>query len=166
MMRRTTRNRGFTLIELLIVVTIIGIIIAISIINLINAMERARQRRTMGDIRSLSVAMEAFAVDKNHYPPAAGYTLPSGLTVPTKTLGLTADYLTPTYIKVVPMVDGWASWFNYDVSTSGADYMIRSCGRDGIPESSPSYGPTTNFNSDIIFTNGLFVQYPEAVQQQ
>ena len=165
-MRRDSRNRGFTLIELLIVVTIIGIIVAISIINLINAIERARQRRTMGDMRTLALTIEAFSVDKNRYPPAAGYTLPPGLTVPTKTLGLTANYLTPTYIKIVPMVDGWASWFNYDVSTAGTDYMIRSCGRDGIPESSPSYGPTTNFNADIIFTNGVFVQYPDGVQNQ
>jgi type II secretion system protein G len=165
-MRRDSRNRGFTLIELLIVVTIIGIIVVISIINLINAIERARQRRTMADARSLATAIEAFSVDKNRYPPAAGYALPPGLTVPTKTLGLTANYLSPTYIKIVPMVDGWASWFNYDVSTAGTDYMIRSCGRDGIPESSPSYGPTTNFNADIIFTNGVFVQYPDGVQQQ
>jgi type II secretion system protein G len=165
-MRRDSRDRGFTLIELLIVVTIIGIIVAISIFNLLNAIERARQRRTMGDMRTLALAIEAYSTDKNRYPPAAAFTLPSGLTIPTKTLGITRDYLTPTYIKIVPMVDGWASWFNYDVSTEGTDYMIRSCGRDGLPESSPSYGPTTNFNADIIFSNGVFVQYPDSVQNQ
>jgi general secretion pathway protein G len=164
-MMRASRDRGFTLIELLIVVTIIGIIVAIVVINLLNAIERARQRRTMGDMRSLAVAIEAFSTDKNRYPPAAGYTLPPGLTVPTKTLGVAATYLIPTYIKVVPMADGWGSWFNYDVSTTGADYMIRSCGRDGIPQSDPPFGPVTSFNADIIFSNGVFVQYPEGVQQ-
>src|SRR5450759_1086710 len=98
-MRRDSRDRGFTLIELLIVVTIIGIIVSISIFNLLNAIERARQRRTMGDMRTLALAVEAYSTDKNRYPPAAGYTLPSGLTIPTKTLGITRDYLTPTYIK-------------------------------------------------------------------
>lgn len=165
-MRRDSRDRGFTLIELLIVVSIIGIIVAISIFNLLNAIERARQRRTMGDMRTLALAVEAYSTDKNRYPPAAAFTLPSGLTIPTKTLGITKDYLSPTYIKIVPMVDGWASWFNYDVSTGGTDYMIRSCGRDGLPESSPSFGLTTNFNADIIFSNGVFVQYPDSVQNQ
>jgi len=165
-MRRALRDRGFTLIELLIVVAIIGLIVAIVIVNLINAIERARQRRTMGDMRSMAVAIEAFSTDRNQYPPAAGYTLPSGLLLPTKTLGVAGSYLVPTYIKVLPMVDGWNSWFTYAVSSSGNEYLIRSCGRDGIPESSPPFGPTTNFNADIFFSNGIFVQYPEGIQEQ
>jgi general secretion pathway protein G len=164
-MRRRPHDRGFTLIELLIVVAIIGIIVAIVVINLINAIQRARQRRTMGDMRSMAVAIEAYSTDRNQYPPAAGYALPSGLDL-TKTLGLTSTYLTPTYIKVVPMVDGWSSWYNYDVSSAGTEYVIRSCGRDGIADTSPPFGPTTNFNADIFFSNGTFVQYPEGVQQQ
>jgi type II secretion system protein G len=165
-MRRESQDRGFTLIELLIVVAIIGLIVAIAIINLINAIERARQRRTMGDMRSMAVAIEAYSTDKNQYPPSAGYTLPSGLSLPTKTLGTVSTYLVPTYIKVLPMVDGWNSWFNYEISSTGSDYILRSCGRDGIAETSPAFGPTTNFNSDIFFSNGVFVQYPEGIQQQ
>jgi general secretion pathway protein G len=165
-MRRAQRDRGFTLIELLIVVAIIGIIVAVVMINLINAIERARQRRTMADMRSISTAIEAYAIDRNAYPPAAGFTLPPGLSLPTKTLANTALYVEPTYIKTMPLTDGWNSWFQYDVSTLGTDYILRSAGRDGIPQATGavSFGVTTNFNADIIFVNGMFVQYPEGIQ--
>ncbi|MEO6327242.1 MAG: prepilin-type N-terminal cleavage/methylation domain-containing protein, partial [Thermoanaerobaculia bacterium] len=60
------RNRkGFTLIELLIVVAIIGIIVAIAIPNLLNAIQRAKQKRTMADMRSIGTAIEAYAIDHN-----------------------------------------------------------------------------------------------------
>ncbi len=163
-MRRKSGHRGFTLIELLIVVAIIGIIVAIVSFNLINAIERARQRRTMADIRTLAGAIEAYAADGNRYPPAGGSTLPSGLSLPTATLGLTMNYLTPTYIRFVPMMDGWHSWYNYDISSAGTDYILRSCGRDGIPDAAPPFGITTSFNADIIFADGAFLQYPEGIQ--
>ncbi len=94
--------KGFTLIELLIVVAIIGIIVAIAIPNLLNAIQRAKQRRTMGDIRSASTAVEAYAVDLNRYPPAAGsYDLPFAMG--TTTMNVVRGYLSPTYIKSVPL---------------------------------------------------------------
>src|ERR1017187_7289029 len=65
-------HKGFTLIELLIVVAIIGIIVAIAIPNLLNAIQRAKQKRTMGDMRSAGTAADAYAVDFNHYPAAGG----------------------------------------------------------------------------------------------
>ena len=53
---RRQAEQGFSLIELLIVVGIIGIIAAIGVPMMLNAMDRAKQRRTMGDMHSIVIA--------------------------------------------------------------------------------------------------------------
>jgi general secretion pathway protein G len=162
---RRTGSSGFTLIELLIVVAIIGIIFAIAVVNMINAIQRGKQKRSMADIRSLSTALEAYATDMNLYPAAAGYALPSGLSLPTGTFGAAAGDLSPTYIRVTPLQDGWNSWYLYGTGSSRADYVVRSAGADGVPQSSPLFGATSDFNADIILVDGTFVQFPEGAQR-
>ncbi len=166
-MRIRRDKRGFTLIELLIVVAIIGIIVAIAIPNLLNAIQRAKQKRTMADMRAIGTAAEAYAVDNNAYPPAAGFPWPTGVSMPGKTIGSNAqNLLMPTYIKQIPLRDGWNSWFLYDTFNNNQDYAIASAGKDGnTTANDPLAGPTTDFNADIIFIDGQFVQYPEGQQR-
>ena len=166
-MRIRRDKRGFTLIELLIVVAIIGIIVAIAIPNLLNAIQRAKQKRTMADMRSIGTAAEAYAVDTNQYPGAAGCTLPTTLNPSSwsRTFGSSVqDVLQPTYIKTLPLKDGWNSFFSYQVSTSAQDYGILSAGKNGSIDGCTG-GATTDFNSDIIFSDGQFIQWPEGMQK-
>ncbi len=158
-------RRGFTLIEMLIVVAIIGIIVAMAVANLVSAVQRAKQKRSMGDMRTVALAIESYTTDFNRYPAAAGFVLPTGLNLPTATLGTVETQLTPTYIKMVPMTDGWNSWFTYATTSFQSDYAVRSNGADGAPESAPSFGVTHRFEADIILVDGAFVQFPEGAQK-
>jgi len=62
-------RRGFTLIELLIVVAIIAILAAIAVPNFLEAQMRAKVVRVKTDFRNILVAMNAYHVDYNAYPP-------------------------------------------------------------------------------------------------
>jgi general secretion pathway protein G len=158
------KQKGFTLIELLIVVAIIGILAAIAIPNLLTAMQRSRQKRTMADIRSVATAWEARATDMNTYQ-LAGLSIPAWGTPTTSEL---AGALSPTYIKSMPLNDAWGNEFS--VGADDGAYVIASYGKDGLADlgDDTTINPTSTntFNSDIIFSNGSFLVYPEGVQNQ
>lgn len=153
-MRIRLNKKGFTLIELLIVVAIIGIIAAIAIPNLLNAIQRGKQKRSMADMRAVGTAAEAFAVDNNRYPTAGS-----------DVSAITND-LEPTYIKKLPVKDGWGTTFDYvvDNTSNAQQYTIQSYGKDATSESCQKV-LTQNFNNDICFSQGSFTQFPEGIQQ-
>jgi general secretion pathway protein G len=146
---------------ILVVVAIVGILAAIAIPNLLTATQRSKQKRTMADLRSIAVAVEGYASDHKAYPDVKDVAALSGV-------------LVPTYIRTVPLLDGWGHPMRYESWSSDGQridaYAVGSAGKDGSfsRASLREYqsAATTNFNEDIVFSMGSFVLYPEGLQVQ
>ena len=143
----------------LVLVAVLGIVAAIAIPNFLTAMERSKQKRTMADIRSLAIAVEAYSTDKRVYPQASSVA------------GLTSS-LSPEYIKTVPVLDGWGTPLRYECWPAGQceHYAIGSAGKDKTFEHTAlqEYVPDTathTYDSDVVYADGKFVQYPEGAQR-
>ena len=133
-----------------LLVPVAGIVAAIAIPNLLNAIDRGKQKRTMADIHSIAKAVEAFAEDHEHQYPVAD------------SAAALAEQLVPTYLQVVPVVDGWERPFQVESTTE--KYVIWSFGKDGVGGTCET-AQTTSFNDEICFANGQFVRYPQGTQQ-
>ena len=145
------RRNGFTLVELLIAVAIIGIVAAIAIPALTSSLQRARQKRTMGEMRTIATAISAYATDYPFMPK-----------VGPGTADVLAPYLVPTYVRHMTSLDGWQRPIYYEAV--GMDYTVRSFGANGVEQTSLKFGPTTSFSDNIVVSNGVFVQWPDGMQ--
>jgi len=151
--RPRRRDSGFTLIELLIVVAIIGLLASIAIPNLMLAMNKAKQARTLADMKAIGNALETYALENNTYP--------KGLT--DANAQVLSGYVSK-YLKTVPTGDGWNNPWHIDTNSQGTVYTITSYGADGA-SGTTSGGPTNDFNSDIVYSNNSFYQWPQGAQQ-
>lgn len=117
----------------------------------------------MADMRSIGTAVESFAIDEDLYPEQSRDLLPVSLIV---------HSLQPLYIKELPLLDPWGEPFLY--WCNGTEYIIVSTGEDGRFDRNyrlgPGLGKAGDFSgafsvkgTDIIFSNGQFVQWPEGV---
>ena len=142
---------GFSLTELLIVVAIIGIIATIVTPNLITTIQRARQTRSMADLKILGRAVTLYEQDHASYPIEASLISAESLQAA----------LNP-YLGDFDARDGWRRPFMY--ASDGRDYTLLSYALDGAANLPYTVGPIHRLEEDIVMSNGVFVQWPEGVQ--
>ncbi len=181
-------QKGFTLIELLIVVAIIGIIAAILIPNLLDALQKAKQKATVGDIRNIGTAWMSWVTDQMS-ASAAGQTAQQfnwanfGSTLTHTNLEKLLEASSATsnffYIQELPVDDGWGTPLEYRGSfPANGPYdtllqasrviAIRSLGRNGtsgtqVTTYTPGFFIGTDYDQDIVWSDGYFVRAPGGV---
>ena len=169
------RQGGFSIIELVLVILIIGLVASILIPNLIDAIHKAKQRRTMAELRLIGTAWMSWLTD-NAGASAAGaqqlYRMTGFAQLDYEEI---FGYLHPSdtffYLQDVPTHDAWGSQLDFYMNTdrltdsqlllcaAARDDNFENCnGTDDIP-----IGPfvATNFDQDIIWADGFLVRWPD-----
>lgn len=149
---RQSTSRGFSLIELLIVVAIIGLVAAIAVPNLLNSVQRGRQARTVGDVRTISNALAMYQADFMSYPFAPSWV----------SFGSIRSRLL-IYKGNLNQLDGWNKAYMY--LSDGDEYTLVSYGMNGVADLPWTRGRTNSFEADIVVQDGALIQWPEGVQR-
>ncbi|HEV8630160.1 MAG TPA: type II secretion system protein GspG [Thermoanaerobaculia bacterium] len=142
----------------LVAIAVAGIVAALIIPNFLDALQKAKQKRTVGDLRTIATTLESYRQQNDTYPAARGAA----------ELGpLLAGQGFPGKLK-----DGWQHELRYTCLSPAearcASYELASPGRDGAYEHPPGgYTPgpfaPTDYDRDLVMRDGDFVRWPQAL---
>ncbi len=128
---------------------------AIAIPNLMTALQKGKQKSTMGDMKTLGNAIDTYIADWSWAPRGVGATV----------TGMNQPWFRPFYVKSFPTVDAWGTVFQW-ANVDGTDtYSIITWGKNlmtGGPAGAPTAGVfydvthLIDFNNDIVFSDGAF----------
>jgi len=113
------------------------------------------QEQTLGSLRALARAVQAYATDEQQFPKASSIDELSAI-------------LEPDYMRTCPRKDAWGNELLYRVSADRQHFRVASPGADGLFEqNSKIIGADVNAqvpckepNSDLIWEDDGFVQVP------
>jgi type II secretory pathway pseudopilin PulG len=140
---------------LLVGLAVAGIVAAIAIPNFLDASAKAKQKRTVVELRNAAVALETYRQATGSYPRAAG--------------GPALAPMLAGHGYQGKLQDGWQRDLRYSClqETAGGcgSYELGSGGRDGVFEHGPGEYPQeafepTAYDSDIVLGDGLFSRWP------
>lgn len=116
-------------------------------------------KRTAADIRTLAVALEAYATGAGGRYPAV------------RSLDELQAVLSPAYVKRMPRSDAWGNPLRVLISDDGTQYRIISGGADGVVDSrneaiaqNEEWYEGDDATADLVFQNGRFVVTPRSLR--
>jgi general secretion pathway protein G len=146
------RKNGFSLIELMIVLVIIGLLVAILIPNLLDAIDRARQRSTVAELRAWANGLGAYMAEIG--------TLPLGTGAPIVASTIHND-LVPYAVSALHDQDTWKNNLFYIApAATPISYTIMSGGKNGAIDICITPQNWLNYSEDIAVSDGLFICSP------
>jgi hypothetical protein len=131
--------------------------------------DASAQRRTVADIQNVGTSMFSWVTDQVGAAAAGQQPVDLAKYPEVSSYAALKQLLVPKYIREVPERDGWGNPYEYRLNvknpTAGASVMcIRSPGRDG-KFSGPTYAveafPRDDYDRDIVWADGFFVQWPK-----